>query len=320
MCTYMHACTLATALLCHCRRTVASGLSMLAVLYADQEPHQLVCMCHFVLLQVYMLPVLVVAAASSGATAAFVRTRKGRWLRSKPQRRFKLILTDNSDKPFQHLQPQHSNSDSSRNDSSSLSDGATPPGDHSNNSTCDHAVPSSDTSIADRVINQDIQHVHLHEQQQQQQQQQQHAEHPFAAKIAAILKHPHCPDLSTTLPPTNTNSSSASTLSYQKWQASPTPTSLPAAAAAAGGSSVVVPPEPPALSQTPLVWVDTPKKLQKMLQELQGVTCLALDTEHNSQRSYLGVLCLLQLSTGRGSPQEVIDQWHAPTKWHCYLV
>lgn len=60
----------------------------------------------------------------------------------------------------------------------------------------------------------------------------------------------------------------------------------------------MVPPEPPALSQTPLVWVDTPKKLQKMLQELQGVTCLALDTEHNSQRSYLGVLCLLQLSTG----------------------
>jgi hypothetical protein len=35
-----------------------------------------------------------------------------------------------------------------------------------------------------------------------------------------------------------------------------------------------------------------------MLQELKGVRCLALDTEHNSQRSYLGVLCLLQLSTG----------------------
>eukprot|EP00775_Hariotina_reticulata_P003770 gene3770-4029_t len=35
-----------------------------------------------------------------------------------------------------------------------------------------------------------------------------------------------------------------------------------------------------------------------MLSELQDVAVIALDTEHNAHRSYLGVTCLLQLSTG----------------------
>jgi hypothetical protein len=66
---------------------------------------------------------------------------------------------------------------------------------------------------------------------------------------------------------------------------------------------------PPPLTQTPCVWVHTPKQLQQMLQELQGVACIALDTEHNSQRSYLGMLCLLQLSTGMD--RNLLCSWHA---------
>jgi len=48
------------------------------------------------------------------------------------------------------------------------------------------------------------------------------------------------------------------------------------------------------------MWVDTPGKLQVMLSELQGVPVIAVDTEHNAHRSYLGMTCLLQLSTGAG--------------------
>ncbi|WIA21854.1 hypothetical protein OEZ85_004230 [Tetradesmus obliquus] len=52
------------------------------------------------------------------------------------------------------------------------------------------------------------------------------------------------------------------------------------------------------LTDTPLVWVDTPKRLRSMLQQLQGAAVIGLDTEHTAHRSYLGVTCLLQLSTG----------------------
>lgn len=104
-----------------------------------------------------------------------------------------------------------------------------------------------------------------HQQQEQHQQQAEH--HPYAAQIAAILQHPKCP---------NFFSTTATTAGSYSQQQQP----------------------PPALADTPLVWVNTPKRLQQMLADLQGVKCLALDTEHNSQRSYLGVLCLLQLSTG----------------------
>jgi hypothetical protein len=47
------------------------------------------------------------------------------------------------------------------------------------------------------------------------------------------------------------------------------------------------------------VWVNTPKRLRSMLQQLQGVAWVGLDTEHTGHRSYLGVTCLLQLSTGK---------------------
>jgi hypothetical protein len=57
---------------------------------------------------------------------------------------------------------------------------------------------------------------------------------------------------------------------------------------------------PAPLDECPCLWVDTPGKLQVMLSELQGVPVIAVDTEHNAHRSYLGMTCLLQLSTGRG--------------------
>eukprot|EP00878_Enallax_costatus_P033400 GHUV01036829.1.p1 GENE.GHUV01036829.1~~GHUV01036829.1.p1 ORF type:complete len:159 (+),score=44.09 GHUV01036829.1:64-477(+) len=65
------------------------------------------------------------------------------------------------------------------------------------------------------------------------------------------------------------------------------------AAAAAAGAIM-----PPPLSETPLLWVNTPRKLKRMLSELSAVSAIAVDTEHNSQRSYLGLTCLLQISTG----------------------
>lgn len=219
-----------------------------------------------------MLPVLVVAAAvtGSGATAA-ATLRRRRWLNSKPQRRFKLCLTDNSDAPFQHLTAAHSSSTS---DAPTSATGAEQPGE--THACIDHAAASEPP--------------HQHDQHQQnppaaaQEQLQQHPAqpvHPYAEQIAAVLQHPRCPDFSTAAAP---NSPAPQQQHQEPSGALPRHSSLPQA--------------PP--SDTPCLWVDTPRKLQQMLRELQGVCCIALDTEHNSQRSYLGVLCLLQLSTGEG--------------------
>jgi hypothetical protein len=87
--------------------------------------------------------------------------------------------------------------------------------------------------------------------------------------------------------------------------ASPAATDQAAAAAAAAPHVAAaltalpgLPQMPPPLADTPLVWVDTSTRLRSMLQQLQGVACIGLDTEHTGHRSYLGVTCLLQLSTG----------------------
>jgi hypothetical protein len=212
-----------------------------------------------------MLPVLVVAAASSGVV---VSTRRRRWLNSKPQRRFKLRLTDNSDCPFQHLQLCSSSSSSD---------------------TVSAPAPSGPNAAADAGA-----------EQQHSLQQQQDSEHPYAEQISAILQHPRCPDFFFSPPPQHSsNSSSRNTLQHhqqQQKQKQQQKQGLASLIPAAGLSRLPQPPPP--LEQTPCLWVDSPKKLQQMLSELQGVTCIALDTEHNSQRSYLGMLCLLQLSTG----------------------
>lgn len=168
-----------------------------------------------------MLPIVAVAAVATGAAAAVVR-RANRGRTSKPQRRFRTRLADNSDAPFQHLSP------------AAAAAAAAICGDGRSDGVA--AVASSTTHEGDTPAEQ----------------------HPFAARIHVLMAAPHNPF--------------------------PCSSSLPA--------------EPPPLAGTPLVWVDTPVKLRRMLADLEGVACIGVDTEHNSHRSYLGLLCLLQLSTG----------------------
>eukprot|EP00803_Ostreobium_quekettii_P004481 evm.model.scf_2336.1 EVM.evm.TU.scf_2336.1 scf_2336:1322-8896(+) len=55
---------------------------------------------------------------------------------------------------------------------------------------------------------------------------------------------------------------------------------------------------PPCLSETPCVWVDSKAALKSLAAELQSCTRFAIDTEHHAHRSYLGITCLIQISTG----------------------
>jgi hypothetical protein len=43
--------------------------------------------------------------------------------------------------------------------------------------------------------------------------------------------------------------------------------------------------------------VDTPEALVEMLQELKSAKEIAVDLEHHDQRSYIGFVCLMQIST-----------------------
>lgn len=55
---------------------------------------------------------------------------------------------------------------------------------------------------------------------------------------------------------------------------------------------------PPPLSETPCMIVSTREQLDSAARNLEGAPWVAVDVEHNSARSYFGVSCLLQLSTG----------------------
>ena len=44
-------------------------------------------------------------------------------------------------------------------------------------------------------------------------------------------------------------------------------------------------------------WVETFEHLQQMAQDLENQSCLAIDLEHHSYRSYQGFVCLMQIST-----------------------
>ncbi|CAE6445144.1 unnamed protein product [Rhizoctonia solani] len=58
------------------------------------------------------------------------------------------------------------------------------------------------------------------------------------------------------------------------------------------------PPAPLAsFEETPFTYVDTPEKLKSMVASLKGSTEIALDLEHNSLRTYKGLVCLIQLSS-----------------------
>jgi hypothetical protein len=199
-----------------------------------------------------MLPVVAASALASGSL--LLHKRRQQHLRAKPQRRFKLHLTDNTDKPFQHLK--------------CLTTATECP------VAGNDAAEAGDAAGAAAV-----------EQQQ-----------PYAAEIQQLLANPRCPTFFT---PEQQQQLAASTFAEDDQPAAAAAgASLAPHASAARAALPGLPPMPPALANTPLVWVDTPKKLRSMLQQLQGVACIGLDTEHTAHRSYLGVTCLLQLSTG----------------------
>jgi hypothetical protein len=135
--------------------------------------------------------------------------------------------------------------------------------------------------------NSDTPFQHLGQQQPAEQQEQQ--QHPYAGVIQALAQQPRCPFL-----PRSGTSLTQRSEPHE------------AAGAAQEPCCCCVPPEPAPLQDTPLTWVSTPRQLRAMLKQLQGVAVMGLDTEHNSQRSYQGLLCLMQISTGglagRASP------------------
>lgn len=58
-----------------------------------------------------------------------------------------------------------------------------------------------------------------------------------------------------------------------------------------------VPIPPIALEDTPLVLVVTPDELDSMIFELRGLKEIAVDVEHHSYRTFLGLSCVIQIST-----------------------
>lgn len=55
---------------------------------------------------------------------------------------------------------------------------------------------------------------------------------------------------------------------------------------------------PASLEQSQCRWIGRVADLQAMVHSLQGIDMLAVDVEHHHVHSYLGFVCLLQLSTG----------------------
>lgn len=56
-------------------------------------------------------------------------------------------------------------------------------------------------------------------------------------------------------------------------------------------------PIPPTLwHDTEAIWVDTPEKVQSMLDELSNLNIIAIDLEHHDYRTYYGLVCLMQIS------------------------
>lgn len=57
--------------------------------------------------------------------------------------------------------------------------------------------------------------------------------------------------------------------------------------------------KPAEIADTPLIYVHTEAELKGLLNDLSGITELAVDVEHHSYRTFQGITCLLQLSTRR---------------------
>ncbi|XP_030371136.1 exosome component 10 [Scaptodrosophila lebanonensis] len=54
---------------------------------------------------------------------------------------------------------------------------------------------------------------------------------------------------------------------------------------------------PPAMTETELMLVDSVDKLEEALEELRQVSEIAIDVEHHSYRTFMGITCLVQMST-----------------------
>lgn len=54
----------------------------------------------------------------------------------------------------------------------------------------------------------------------------------------------------------------------------------------------------PDWESTPLTYVDTPEQLFKMVSKLERTTEIAIDVEHHDYRTYLGLVCLVQITGG----------------------
>jgi len=65
------------------------------------------------------------------------------------------------------------------------------------------------------------------------------------------------------------------------------------------------PREPESFDDTPFAWIETQEGLNSLIEDLAGVTELAIDLEHHDYRSFSGFLCLMQISTR--SKDYVID-------------
>ncbi|VVC94326.1 unnamed protein product [Leptidea sinapis] len=57
---------------------------------------------------------------------------------------------------------------------------------------------------------------------------------------------------------------------------------------------------PRKLNETPLTFINTQSQLNDLLRHLETVTEFAVDLEHHSYRSYLGITCLMQITTNGG--------------------
>ncbi len=53
----------------------------------------------------------------------------------------------------------------------------------------------------------------------------------------------------------------------------------------------------PPFASTQAVFVDTPEAVKAMLQDLRQAREIAIDLEHHDVHSYVGLVCLMQIST-----------------------
>ncbi len=61
---------------------------------------------------------------------------------------------------------------------------------------------------------------------------------------------------------------------------------------------------PASIVQSSCKWIASLSDLQALVQSLQSIEMLAVDVEHHHLHSYLGFVCLLQLSTGKCTPKK----------------